>query len=196
MKLIAQGAEAKLYKDSGNLVKDRVKKLYRIDDLDKKLRKRRTKKEARILDKLRYTEFTPKIVANDEQKIIMEFIDGVTLRDYLNKKNYKQLMQELGKKIAILHKYGIIHGDLTTSNFVFKDKIYFIDFGLSFESQKVEDKAVDLHLLKQALESKHYQIWEECYKEALDAYQKESKDGTEVIKRLETVEKRGRYKHK
>ena len=39
-------------------------------------------------------------------------------------------------------------------------KVYFIDFGLGFFSNKTEDKAVDLHLLKQALESKHYQIFE------------------------------------
>ena len=105
-------------------------------------------------------------------------------------------MAELGKKIAILHNNNIIHGDLTTSNFIYNDKIYFIDFGLSFETDKVEDRAVDLHLLKQALESKHYQIWEECFKEALKAYEKESKHGKEVIQRLELVEKRVRYKHK
>ena len=77
-----------------------------------------------------------------------------------------------------------------------KDEVYFIDFGLSFFSHKIEDMAVDLHLLKQALESKHYTIWEECFKAALDAYRKESKDGELVLKRLDVVEKRGRYKGK
>ena len=51
-------------------------------------------------------------------------------------------------------------------------QIFFIDFGLSAVSTKIEDKAVDLHLLKQALESKHYTIWEKCYKAALDEYKK------------------------
>jgi tRNA A-37 threonylcarbamoyl transferase component Bud32 len=31
-----------------------------------------------------------------------------------------------------------------------------IDFGLSFVSDKVEDKAVDLHLFSEAVESKHF----------------------------------------
>ena len=75
-------------------------------------------------------------------------------------------------------------------------EIKFIDFGLSFFSHKEEDKAVDLHLLRQALESKHFKIWVECYSEALKAYSKECKQGEEVIARLEVVESRGRYKHK
>ena len=105
-------------------------------------------------------------------------------------------MKELGQKIALIHNNNIIHGDLTTSNFIFKKKIYFIDFGLTFESIEIEHKAVDLHLLKQALESKHYKIWEDAYKIALKNYVKEAKDGKEILKRLEEVEKRGRYKHK
>jgi TP53 regulating kinase-like protein len=197
MELIAQGAEAKLYKDKEHLIKDRIKKNYRIKEIDESLRKKRTRKEAKILEKIGNLGFTPKLIDNDDKsKITMEFINGKTLRDYLTKDNYRSLMAELGKKIAILHNNNIIHGDLTTSNFIYNDKIYFIDFGLSFETDKVEDRAVDLHLLKQALESKHYQIWEECFKEALKAYEKESKHGKEVIQRLELVEKRGRYKHK
>ena len=197
MKLVAQGAEAKLYREGGKLVKNRIKKNYRIEEIDKRLRKQRTKKEAKILEKLSSLGFTPKLINVDENKIEMEFIDGITLRDYLNKSNYKGLMQELGKKIATLHNQGIIHGDLTTSNFLVKGgEIYFIDFGLAFEEDHVEHKAVDLHLLKQALESKHYEIWEDCLKQALNSYKKESKDGKEVLERLEQVEMRGRYKHK
>lgn len=199
MELIAQGAEAKLYKDDGKLVKERIKKGYRIKELDDSLRKKRTKREAKILEKISSFGFTPKVIYKDDKsKITMDFIEGKTLRDCLDKENYKQMMHELGKKIAILHNNNIIHGDLTTSNFIFSNKdkqIYFIDFGLSFESHKIEDKTVDLHLLRQALESKHYKIWQECFEEMLKSYQKEAKDGKEVIERLEVVEKRGRYKH-
>ncbi len=191
MKLITQGAEAKLYKDKDNLIKDRVKKSYRIKEIDQKLRKRRTKKEAKLLDKLNSLGFTPNLIQQDENKLVMDFIDGQTLRDCLNEKNHKHLMKELGQKISILHENNIIHGDLTTSNFIYNKQIYFIDFGLSFESHKIEDKAVDLHLLKQALESKHYKIWEKCFKEFLKAYKNK-----EVIQRLSLVETRGRYKHK
>ena len=70
-------------------------------------------------------------------------------------------------------------------------KLYFIDFGLGFFSTKAEDKAVDLHLLKQALESKHYKNFEKLYKTILKNYKHK-----DVLKRLEKVELRGRYKGK
>ena len=73
-------------------------------------------------------------------------------------------------------------------------KIFFIDFGLGFISQKLEDKAVDLHLLKQALEAKHFKNWEILWKEVEKGY-KSSKDATKVLERLKAVERRGRYKH-
>jgi TP53 regulating kinase-like protein len=74
---------------------------------------------------------------------------------------------------------------------ILKDKIYFIDFGLSFVSKKLEDKAVDLHLFRQALESRHHRIWEKCFSEFSKAYGDKA-----VLKRLEIVEARGRNKHK
>jgi len=221
MKKIAQGAEAKLYLTDSKIIKDRFEKGYRIKEIDNKLRKSRTKSEAKIFDKLTTINFpSPKLIETDKkQKIVMEYIKGPKVRDILeglssykgktnlekrrgansesfDKKDYKKLSQEIGKKIAILHNNNIIHGDLTTSNMLFSKEIYFIDFGLSYFSHKIEDKAVDLHLLKQALESKHYKIWETCFKEALKGYKKESKDVIEVLTRLETVENRGRYKGK
>ena len=198
MKKIAQGAEAKLYLTDSKIIKDRFEKGYRIKEIDQKLRKSRTKSEAKIFGKLTDINFpSPKLIETDKkQKIIMEYIKGPKIRDILEKKDYKKLSEEIGKKIAILHNNNIIHGDLTTSNMLFSKEIYFIDFGLSYFSHKIEDKAVDLHLLKQALESKHYKIWEECFKEAIKGYKKESKEAKEVLTRLETVENRGRYKGK
>ena len=198
MKKIAQGAEAKLYLTDSKIIKDRFEKDYRIKEIDKKLRKSRTKSEAKIFGKLADINFpSPKLINTDKkQKITMEYIKGPKVRDILEEKDYKKLSTEIGKKIAILHNNNIIHGDLTTSNMILSKEIYFIDFGLSYFSHKIEDRAVDLHLLKQALESKHYKIWEKCFKAAIKAYKKESKQAKEVLKRLETVEKRGRYKGK
>ncbi len=193
MKQIAQGAEAKLYLIDSKIVKDRIRKDYRIREIDIRLRKSRTKREAKIFEKLSSISFpAPKLIkSDDKEKIVMEFIKGPKVRDILEEKDYKRLSEEIGKKIAILHNNGIIHGDLTTSNMILEKEIYFIDFGLSFFSHKIEDKAVDLHLLKQALESKHYKVWEKCFNAALKAY-----GNKEVLKRLEQVEKRGRYKGK
>ena len=71
MKLIAQGAEAKLFREKGILVKDRVKKGYRIEEIDKVLRKRRSKKEAKILSKLSELDIAPKLIEHEGNKITM-----------------------------------------------------------------------------------------------------------------------------
>ena len=127
----------------------------------------------------------------------MPFIDGKKLSDYLDKfllKKQKEVCKLIGESTAKLHDADIIHGDLTTSNMILKDnKIYFIDFGLGFISHKFEDKAVDLHLLKQALEAKHFKNWEILFREVLKTYSK-FKDSEIVLERLKAVEKRGRYK--
>jgi len=75
-----------------------------------------------------------------------------------------------------------------------QNKIYFIDFGLGFISSKYEDKAVDLHLLKQAFEAKHFKKWEILLKEVFKGY-KISKDAKIILERIKAIEKRGRYKH-
>ena len=198
MKLIAQGAEAKLYKKDTSLIKDRIKKSYRIKEIDTRLRKSRTRREAKILKKLEEMNFSaPKLLETDEkEKIEMEFIDGPKIRDILEEKDFLKLSKEIGKKLAILHNNEIIHGDLTTSNMILKKEVYFIDFGLSFFSKRIEDKAVDLHLFRQALESKHYKIWEESFKAFLKEYEKGAEEGKDIIKRLEKVESRGRNKNK
>ncbi len=196
--LISQGAEAKLFLEDGRVIKNRFRKTYRINEIDERLRKSRTKREAKILDKLQQINFpVPRLISNDEKNTItMDFIDGTLLKNFLNKKNCIKLSKEIGEKVAILHNNNIIHHDLTTSNMIFNKQIYFIDFGLSFFSAKIEDKAVDLHLLKEALESKHPEIWEECCNAALNAYEKNAENNREIIKRLKVVEQRGRYKHK
>lgn len=196
VKILGDGAEAIIYADDNGVVKDRVEKTYRLKEIDETLRKSRTRREAKILKKLETIGFSsPKLISTDDKsKITMDEIKGDKIRDILDKKNkdYKKLSREIGKKVRILHDNSIIHGDLTTSNMILSDgEVYLIDFGLSFFSDKVEDKAVDLHLLKQALESKHYKIWEECFSEATKAYGDE-----EVMKRLKKVEGRGRNKGK
>ena len=96
-----------------------------------------------------------------------------------------------------MHETHVVHGDLTTSNMILKKgKVYFIDFGLSFQNGKYEDKAVDLHLLRQALEAKHFTHWEDLFKSVEEGYLSVDKiEGKKVLERFKAVEKRGRYKH-
>ena len=176
MKKIAQGAEAIIYLDKKKIIKDRISKSYRHPELDKKIIKQRTKAEIKIMQKISKIINVPKLdKSHPKNKILMEFIEGKKLSQHLNKfplTKQKQIMKLIGKAVAKLHQTNIIHGDLTTSNMIYvpkkknlslkkgddmpNNKVYFIDFGLAFQNAKYEDKGVDIHLLKQALETKHF----------------------------------------
>lgn len=201
-KMIAQGAEAKLYLEDNKITKERIKKGYRLTDLDLNIRKKNTRRENKLLEKSSFLIPVPKVYEfNDKSmKIIMDYIPGKTVRDILDnlpKKERINLCEQIGRQVALIHNSSIIHGDLTTSNFILKkDTIYFIDFGLGFFSDKVEDKAVDIHLLKQAFESKHYNNFEEHFKAFLAGYKEKSNNFKGIMERFNKVEKRGRYKRK
>ena len=196
LSIIAQGAEAIILKKKHHLVKDRIPKSYRIPQLDQRLRKQRTRKEIKLLEKSYPLIPVPKVISSTESTIALEEIKGKKLAICLdNVKNSKSICQQIGKSIAILHDNDIIHGDLTTSNMIIsKNKVFIIDFGLGFESRRAEDKAVDLHVLKEALEARHLIKFNEFWKTILTSYKKTSKNQKETLKRLEAVEKRGRYK--
>ncbi len=207
MKLLKQGAEAKLFltKQDGQhvIIKDRIEKKYRIKQIDQKIRRVRTSRESNLLSGARRVGVpTPRILRVDKEnhKIVMEYIDGIRIKELLNEsdeKTIKKLSREIGRLIGKLHSAGIIHGDLTTSNMILKDeKIYFIDFGLGFFSRKIEDKGTDLKLLKEALKSTHFKILKTCWENIIKAYRKEYKHAEKVLKKVEEIEKRARYTKK
>jgi len=204
MEIVKRGAEAVLFLDRFEgqkvLVKERIKKGYRIREIDEKIRKSRTKKEAKLLTGARACGVpTPKILNVDDidHKLIMEFIDGTRIKEFLNstnKENIEKTCFEIGRLIGRLHSSGIIHGDLTTSNMILKhDKIYFIDFGLGEFSKRIEDQGVDLNLLFEALKSTHFKILKLCWGNILKGYKKEYRDAEKVLKKVEEIDKRARY---
>jgi len=205
MEQIGKGAEAVIYLAKGKVLKDRISKSYRLPEIDVKLRKARTRREAKVIEKLNQIGIPgPKLISMDDSKmqIEMSHISGPKVRDILST-NPASLCREMGKKIGQMHANGIIHADLTTSNMILnksdvtsQDEIYFIDFGLSFFSDKDEDKAVDLHLMDRALESKHYELYPSCWEAVLEGYKQGNPEAETVIKRLEKVEGRGRNKSK
>ena len=196
---IAQGAEATISREGDRIIKERVEKDYRHADIDRSLRKSRTRREAKILETLQTKDIpAPRLLDMDDtrMRIEMDFLSGPKIRDVFHDKHLAY-SREIGVLIGKLHEGGIIHHDLTTSNMMLHDnKIHLIDFGLSFFSEKEEDKAVDLHLFRHALESKHHTIWEESFKNALEGYRDANPDAALVLKRLEHVEARGRNKNK
>lgn len=199
MRLLSQCAEAKIYKDKNIILKDRTIKSYRIPFLDNKIRTQRTRSELKILAKASDFIPAPKVLQSDDKTIIkMEYIEGKKLSENLDSlKNRKTICTQIGKNLAILHNNNIIHGDLTTSNMILKNKeVYFIDFGLSYINEKIEHKAVDLHLLKQAFESKHWKHFDESFKQIIESYKKHAKFADKTLERFKIVELRGRYKHK
>jgi len=202
MKILHRGAEAILYLEDNRLIKERISKSYRHKKIDETKRKYPTRKEFKLLQKakeLKISVPTPYTVDEKEMKISMEYLTGEVLKEKLDdytKQKRVLICKLIGEQLALMHDNNIIHGDLTTSNMILKDnKVYFLDFGLGYISIKAEDKAVDLHLLKQALESKHYTHYEESYESILQGYKK-SKNYKLVLERLDKVEKRGRYKRK
>lgn len=202
MKMIAQGAEAKLYRENATIIKERLAKAYRHPDLDQSLRQFRTRREAKVLQKLEDLQFpAPHLreFSDKRMSIVMDFIPGNTLKEVLKQKedDFQHLTREVGQRIRQLHQAEIIHSDLTTSNMIQHQEtgaVNFIDFGLSFFSEKAEDKAVDLFLLDRAMETTHTDLYPKIFEQMLAGYQEENPQAKEVLDRLEIVKKRGRNK--
>lgn len=192
--LVAEGAEASIYREDGTIVKRRHRKEYRHAELDERLRKERTDNEARLLQKSRQAGVrAPEVRETGETEMVMEEVGGRLLKDVFEEEN--RAWPLIGEGVARFHGRDIIHGDLTTSNMILSGgEVYFIDFGLGFFSDRIEDRATDLHLLKEVLESTHTGVAEEAMEAVLEAYREESSEAEEVLERFEEVEERGRYK--
>jgi TP53 regulating kinase-like protein len=74
-------------------------------------------------------------------------------------------------------------------------KIFFVDFGLGEKNSELEARGVDLHLMKRALQSTHYQFWEECFRNVLSGYSSVlgSEAAEKVYEKIKEIERRGRY---
>lgn len=199
LELIAKGAEANLYLEGDKLIKHRIKKGYRIKEIDTKLRKSRTQREARLLENSRRKGIpVPRVykVDLDEKKIVMEFIDGELIKDLipsLPDDEIKRIAEKIGRIIAKLHGVNIIHNDLTTSNMILKNgKIFLIDFGLGVTSTRIEDKAMDLVVLKKSLSAAHIDKFDLIWGSLLDGY-KDIREYEKILRRIATIARRARY---
>jgi Kae1-associated kinase Bud32 len=197
-KLVFEGAEARTYLTEFNgkkaIEKFRAEKKYRRKELDEKIRTERTRDEVNLLHKAKLAGIrTPVIYSVDKKNsvIVMEYIKAKKLKEQINSMKPKSF-KRIGKEIGLLHNARIVHGDLTTNNILLeKEKLYFLDFGLGFNSNKVEDFAVDLLGFKRTFLSSYPEKAKEwnAIKKGYSFWGK----GKEVIKRIEEVEKRGRY---
>ncbi|CAK7211659.1 serine/threonine-protein kinase bud32 [Sporothrix bragantina] len=114
----------------------------------------------------------------------------------------KALLQRMGAAVGSLHRVGIVHGDLTTSNLMLRGdeeaekadlegEIVIIDFGLASQSSSDEDRAVDLYVLERAFGSTHPRA-EALFEEVIKEYGKTFKQSVPVLRKLEDVRMRGR----
>ncbi|KAJ1911774.1 serine/threonine-protein kinase bud32 [Tieghemiomyces parasiticus] len=204
--LIQQGAEAKVFAldfyGRPAIAKERFAKTYRHPTLDKKLTSRRVVQEARCLFRCQQAGIdAPAVYHIDDVRntIYMEHIQGRTVKRALvdgegDTALAEQLAIKIGKALAALHRIQIIHGDLTTSNLYLRestDSLVLIDFGLSYHSNLIEDKAVDLYVLERAFLSTHPNS-EATFDGIVRAYVKQAQDGKQVLAKLEDVRLRGR----
>jgi len=207
MVLIKKGAEASLFLETWHnrkvIMKRRLPKKYRIPELDLMIRSQRTVHEPNLIHKAKEAGVpTPTIFMVDvaEANIVMEFVDGKQVKeilDHVSSEERLSLSSLIGRMIGRLHKHGIIHGDLTTSNMILTPygKVVFVDFGLSERSVELEPKGVDLHLMKRALQSTHYKHAKECFKAVMKGYAEAvgEEEAKKVSEKIREIEKRGRY---
>jgi TP53 regulating kinase-like protein len=206
-RLLKKGAEASLFlvdwHERKVIIKVRSPKKYRPKELDEQIRSYRTVHEPQLIHEAKQAGVaTPLIylVNVPQATIIMEYVEGQQIKQLLNvrgKNERHALCVRIGESTALLHRNGLIHGDLTTSNMILNldGKVVFVDFGLGEKSIELEAQGVDLHLLKRALQSTHYQFWEECFQSVLCGYT--SILGVEraekVYEKIREIERRGRY---
>ncbi|KAF6817623.1 serine/threonine-protein kinase BUD32 [Colletotrichum sojae] len=118
----------------------------------------------------------------------------------------QSLMRRMGAAIGKMHKMGVVHGDLTTSNMMLRPPktapstpastplegdVFVIDFGLASQSTSDEDRAVDLYVLERAFGSTHPRA-ERFFRDVLDAYRDSYKQAPVTLRKLEDVRMRGR----
>jgi TP53 regulating kinase and related kinases len=176
------GAEA-IVNIGHTVIKKRLPKQYRHETLDKKLRKQRTKREAKVLQKVVEFMPVPKVLTVSDYEIEMERVHGAPLKKMLT------YATEIGTHINSMHARNIVHGDLTGSNILIGTGPTFIDFGLAKFNAKVEDKAVDLFLFERNIVATHGVKGEAFMQEVYIAY-----GNKEVLNKLEDVRRRGRHK--
>ncbi len=217
--IIQHGAEAVIYLEEDEehgkvLVKERIKKGYRLPELDSMIRKCRTRHEERLIRRAgRAGIAVPMIFDSSGDRISMEYIEGDKVKDVFNDADDKkkgEICQFIGESLGKLHSTGIVHGDFTTSNMILKrdghrrqksrqcrsfhERLFIIDLGLGKHSTRPEDQAADLFLLYEALKAAHFKYLNEAWQKILKSYQQEYSQARDVLTRLERIEKRRRYK--
>jgi Kae1-associated kinase Bud32 len=201
---ISRGAEAALRKVDWwgfpALLKERDTKAYRPKALDDRLRRERTRNEARLLvDARRLGVRTPLLYDIDlpRHRLILEELPGPTLRQLLEDpalphESLVTAVRAFGRALGRLHAGGVAHGDLTSSNVLFPDgpegAPAFLDLSMGTRSPGVEELGIDLHLVEEDLKALHakaeglIRAFHEGYAEGNPAGEKDVRTRARVIR--------------
>jgi len=166
---VSRGAEAALRKVDWwgfpALLKERDLKSYRPKALDDRIRRERTRTEARLLvDARRLGVRTPMIYDIDlvRHRLTLEELPGPTLRQLLEDPavpgdDLVVAVCAFGRALGLLHAGSIAHGDLTSSNVLFPDgprgPPAFLDLSMGSRSPDLEELGIDLHLVEEDLKA-------------------------------------------
>ncbi len=190
-----KGAEATVSFEGDSVVKTRHPRDYRHPALDERLRRERTREEARLTSEARRAGVPTPLLRDVDPtagRLVFEQVGDADLRDALA----ADRVERLATYLATIHEAGFVHGDPTTRNVRVRTDdaegpaVYLIDFGLGYYSGDPEDHAMDLHVLGQSLDGtatdadRLRATAEAAYREAGDA---------SVLDRLRGIEGRGRY---
>lgn len=177
------------------MVKRRVDKPYRHPALDRRMRRRRTAREARLLRRARRAGVrTPFVVAAEPPAtLVLETIEGPTLREALADGAGDELLVSAGALLADLHAADLVHGDPTTSNLIVaEDGLVAIDFGLGAVAEDDPERyGVDLRVLGEALAADGHG---DRFEAVMEGYRDASPDPKPVETVLREIAERGRYR--
>ena len=166
---VSRGAEASLRRVDWwgfpALVKERDLKTYRPKALDERIRRERTRNEARLLvDARRLGVRTPLVYDVDlvRHRLTIEELPGPTLRQILEDpsvppEDVPVAVRSFGHALGLLQAGSIAHGDLTSSNVLFPEgprgPPAFLDLSMGTRSPGLEELGIDLHLVEEDLKA-------------------------------------------
>jgi len=206
---VSRGAEATLrsveWMGLPALLKERAAKSYRAKALDDRLRRERTRTEARLLvDARRVGVRTPIVYDLDfaKHRLVLEQLAGPTLKELLEDpslapERLSGAVRRLGVGLGRLHAGGISHGDLTSSNVLYPDgpdgAAAFLDLSMGSRSPGIEELGIDLHLVEEDLRSLHPKA-EALVRAFHDGYSAGNPNGAKDVRaRAKAIKGRVRY---
>jgi len=205
-RLLYRGAEADVvlgdWQGLEAVFKIRRPLTYRLQVLDETIRRQRTVHEAEMIHLAKQAGIASPILYDvdiQSSTLVMEFVRGVRVKDLVVSLSGSQLdgaFFEFGQDVAKLHRFGIMHGDLTTANVISSNgQLVFIDFGLSVRTTRLEDHAVDLRLIKETLVGAHPDISARALGALNRGYASVAgaTRSRAVLRQLRNIERRGRY---